>query len=295
MQKQNDILLIENRVDIDLLEDYWTYQKAARESYYCLKSLYIMLTTNLIISGDGIEEEVDKRKEKKEKLVNKSKDYIEKYEKFEKDIDNGEFCLNATGKLDELISETLDKSPTEGVTYCIYLYETTILAIDFKSKFDKLQLEILEFVNRQTEIIIQMLIGDRVKLKHDFLIRLSRSLTRTQLEHSVDEDKKDTYVIGIKNKNLLNLPKVNTLGFPKYYSSIDYTYNLFREKEKYANYNELLVYYMGKVEEEKENELREKRDAMQYKFNKWIVGATVITTITAIVTIVIEILTYKYK
>lgn len=296
--KEERFILHENLVQVDLLEDYWKYQKKLRESYYYLKSIFIKLTNNgFAYLKEKDELEQLNKKERIDSLVIKAKKLMDEYEDYDKAfLTEEKECLNymvenQENNVNELIAATLENDDFQDISDTMLL-ENTLLAINLKCSIDSVQIELLTLVTDETFKIIDNLISKSNRLKNHYMYYRNKQLCEYQLSHSADEDRINTYKIDIsegKYKRDCNLI------YPIYYKKRDHSYNLNFERERYRNANDLLMTYLRMVDEDEENKKREKRDKLQYRFNIMIGIMTIITTITAIVTIVIEILTYKYK
>lgn len=296
--KEERFILHENLVQVDLLEDYWKYQKKLRESYYYLKSIFIKLTNNgFAYLKEKDELEQLNKKERIDSLVIKAKKLMDEYEDYDKAfLTEEKECLNymvenQENNVSELIAATLENDDFQAISDTMLL-ENTLLAINLKCSIDSVQIELLTLVTDETFKIIDNLISKSNRLKNHYMYYRNKQLCEYQLSHSADEDRINTYKIDIsegKYKRDCNLI------YPIYYKKRDHSYNLNFERERYRNANDLLMTYLRMVDEDEENKKREKRDKLQYRFNIMIGIMTIITTITAIVTIVIEILTYKYK
>ncbi|MFR5642717.1 MAG: hypothetical protein ACLTK7_06090 [Clostridium paraputrificum] len=296
--KEERFILHENLVQVDLLEDYWKYQKKLRESYYYLKSIFIKLTNNgFAYLKEKDELEQLNKKERIDSLVIKAKKLMDEYEDYDKAfLTEEKECLNymvenQENNVSELIAATLENDDFPDISDTMLL-ENTLLAINLKCSIDSVQIELLTLVTDETFKIIDNLISKSNRLKNHYMYYRNKQLCEYQLSHSADEDRINTYKIDISEGKY---KKDCNLIYPIYYKKRDHSYNLNFERERYRNANDLLMTYLRMVNEDEENKKREKRDKLQYWFNIVIGIMTIVTTFTAIATIVIEILTYKYK
>lgn len=296
--KEERFILHENLVQVDLLEDYWKYQKKLRESYYYLKSIFIKLTNNgFAYLKEKDELEQLNKKERIDSLVIKAKKLMDEYEDYDKAfLTEEKECLNymvenQENNVSELIAATLENDDFPDISDTMLL-ENTLLAINLKCSIDSVQIELLTLVTDETFKIIDNLIAKSNRLKNHYMYYRNKQLCEYQLSHSADEDRINTYKIDISEGKY---KKDCNLIYPIYYKKRDHSYNLNFERERYRNANDLLMTYLRMVNEDEENKKREKRDKLQYWFNIVIGIMTIVTTFTAIATIVIEILTYKYK
>lgn len=266
----NKIIIHENLVEIDIIDDFFHYQKICRESYYYLRSLYYELENYLFIieKNDKIDNEI---KAKIDKSKNTIKSTMDKFIDFDKKtFTHGE---NFVDNLKELIDF---KKVLEALTFSIKL----------KSEIDFLQIEVLTFFIEDVIKKIELIIKGKRNLELTFLAQNKKLLLEMQTKHSCDEDRINTYKINIKNQKIRK--EVKEVNFPIYLKERDYEYELCFSRERYSLFNNFLMEYLSLSTKEEIKEKDDKKNNLQMWFN-------IIVTISSVGSVIMSILDYIYK
>lgn len=279
---EKEIILYENLVEIDLLKEFWDYQKKCRESLYHLKSLKIALESVIVV--DRPEEDVNKVKENINKLHSKCEVMITKYESHEK------LFYNYSEKDKEAFSEVAIATDEDNFTHLKgnEILESIKTAISLKSDMDKLQIDILNLLIDESNHTIHNTIKRFKNLEIQFLSEKNKRLLYIRTNHSVDEDKIVTYKISTSNTKAKKDFAMEKMQFPQFVKRKDYTYILKYKREEYRGVDNLIIEYIGLMQKEKVYINEKRKTNLQLFFN-------IIITISTITTLVINILKFIYN
>lgn len=278
-----ELILHENLIEVDLLNDFWEYQKKSRESFYYLSSKNIQLESVIVLNNRS-ENESNKIKAEIQRLYNESKSLIVEYKQHDS------FSKKMNEEDHNSIKEVAITNVKDDLTYLdgkriVELFEN---CIKLKCEMDKMQLEILHLLIEESKNLIQCIIKGFKNLENKFLIEINESLLSVQTNHSVDEDKIITYCINIKNQSHRKDMIKEGVDFPRNFKCVDYTYVLTKKREEYKKFNRLVIENLGLVETEMVFRNEKKRNNLQFFFN-------VIVTISTIITLIITILQVIYN
>ena len=268
-------IIHENLRKIEIIEEFFTISSECRESYYFLMSLKNLVETHIVLS-----ECYD------EKRIKELLDRVEQAENTFVDLEQVAASSDTSSVEDNVVPFHL------GINVEITdVLEVIIKTIDLRSKIDRLQVEILDYLFE-----IDMKFIDKLVETKPYLSELSTQNTLDLLilsafNHSPDKDKVVTYKFYTKNRKILDDIKKNKSSLLQPIKIRDYSYVLDAAREKYKRSHQMvcnLLHTIPKIESEMEyKELSRK----QAKMNKHITVLTYIVVLLTLVTVVTSIIT----
>lgn len=288
-KKEDTIILYENLRNIDILDDYWKIAKECRESYYNLLSLENFLNNKTMVleKQQSSEEQLNKINELNIS-INKVKEEFIKTDGY---IDNN---INNTDEISKEVSIDLSVHETDSKKYTKcneYIQEKAILGLllDFiklKENIDRIQLEVLTFLNKNLNDINKVVLNDNKKLENIYVECSNELLVINAFRRSTDEDKIVTYKINCKNKELKEDFKKQRIKLPKVVEVVDYSFNIKTLKRIYYKYSQLNIKLLEFSEKIEKQDKLDKLNKKQYYFNIIVTISTIISTIIAIISLI---------
>jgi len=254
---------IENRIDINLPQDFQKVTEATRESIYFLASLENLFKEHIVVPKDYDKEQYKERLERIKKAQDdfQSLENIFYYPKPELVLPSG------THKI-EIDNSKFIKSVGE--------------YIKLKERVDELQYEILKYLFEVENNLINAYTNDKEHLqtlKTQYHIKF---LTYSAFEHSKDEDKFDNYRIYISDKKIVkDYSKENDYPIRVKIRNYDFNIRKYRNLYKMLKNSAIdLIFNAPKLEEE---EQLKKISFQQFELNKKVKGLSIFAILLTII------------
>ncbi len=154
------------------------------------------------------------------------------------------------------------------------LVDLLIKYVELKSKLDKLQVDLIDYVIDFDISLIKKIVESKKDLEPYYINFMKNYLISEAFNHSVDEDKVVTYKITTKNKEIIRYFKNHNKDIPIFFKLRDYTFELNKKREIYKLCRgEFLNFLALGPRVDAERHLRDLTEK-QYKLNKHVVILT---------------------
>lgn len=272
-------LVIENLREIHIINDFFNILKECRESVYYLESVKILIENHVLLKDDYEE--------------NKIKDFIT-------DID---MYLNLFYGLEDRLSVTQNASIEDNIKVNAPLThyrledlpELLLGYIELKSKIDKLQLDILEYL-----IKVKIKLCDEISNRDNSLMDINiqyknESHMKLALNKSTESDKVITYMFKCENNEIKQYLINNGYDFSKRYKIRDYTYNLKIARDEYEKWQVVSINLTTMIPKIEEKKLLSELSKKQYILSRQVTILTWIITILTIFSVIFGAISTFYN
>ncbi|WP_039653735.1 hypothetical protein [Clostridium tyrobutyricum] len=277
---QNKPILSENLRKVNIIDDFWDVAKECRESYYYLQSLKNFLNNGFILKID--EKYNEQFKEVNVDVAKISKE-IESIDQEFTDLENPKDTCNEpnsyqyTNAYNKKIKDIKD---TE-------LLNLLIRNIELREKIDEMQIKVLDIIIKNRDLVNKSIINNNQKLDTIYIQCIEDNLMTLAFNHSTREDKIDTYELFIEENKIKNSSKEIRINLPYRCKVRDYSYIIKRKRYICKNYIKLTLKLVDLKTKVDENEEINKLNKKQYYFNKLVTILTIISTLCAILSIIL--------
>jgi hypothetical protein len=252
----------ENLVEVDVMKDLFDIAKPCRESFYYLRSLKGILSGQVFL------------KEDEEKVTNLLKQITELELAFEHHDEA--FCVS------EIIEDQLIKYEPESFVEIEFVFNSIKSYIDLKSKMDKLQLIVLNYLIDTESRIMGLLVEEIPYLERVEGILKLNILFLSAFEHSAEEDRIVSYKLFSKNHEVRKDLRTIGIELPEIVKARDYSFQLNKKRSIFQKHHESFVDLILKLPELEEEKYLKEISKKQYSLNKQI---TILTYIVVLLTI----------
>lgn len=261
-------IIRENLKVIDVYEGFFNEAKECRESYYYLRSLKNIFSIHLCREVDYDKKVIDE---------------------LNKRIEQAELAFNAIEEIAAINEVSIKDELMPMFTKTIKLPQMIEMIkenLDLKSKLDKLQIDILNYLINIDNKIIDELTNNKTYLSDYYIQYKFNLLTNIAFIHSTDEDKIITNKIHCNSKNIENRLKDAGIKLPVYEKIRDYSFELTRKRNEYKLCRETLLKLL-EMEPKLEEEIYFKElNKKQFSYNRQITILTYIVTVFTIITLI---------
>lgn len=256
----------ENLVEVDIIKDIFLLAKACRESFYFLRSL------RNLIEGQVFLKESAKEIER----------YFKQIDQLKKSFENLDEIF---GLSDTIKDQMVRLNPVTNME-TPFLYDFVKRYIELKSRMDKLQIEILDFLMGEESKMLRKLTEGRPYLSEmEGMLQLD-SLVLLAFNHSSEEDRVNSYKLISKDRETILVLKLKGIDLPEIVKIRDYTFELDKKRELFKQRHESFMKLLLKSPELEEDRNIKELTKKQFSFNKQITILTYIVVLLTILTLV---------